>query len=178
VNVEDPPLVFCHSEQSAQTARLLDSLGEFLRKRGSGPFHCTIHEDNAERAQDDRCGSWMAPLGREPFPEGVEHDGLRYSWPIRRDKDGLWRPMAGSMCGFTLSDEAVERLCEERGLTVGRDSRTREIVLCEPSGRAPLIPLKDWEGECNFCGLCCMSPRPATGLPCRQLEPGLPTEEP
>ena len=179
VDLQDLPLVTAHNVHSAKTAQQLDRLAPVIRRDHPAGFHCTVHDDMEARGRDDRCGAWVAELGFEPFPVGVFDPvkAKRWSWVVRRDADELWRPVAGGICGFTLTDATVQRLIEADGLIVGKDVLTGEVVLCEENGVDPVIPQEAWDGECTHCGLCCASPRLATGAPCEMLAPGPPPGE-
>lgn len=184
MNISDPfdptalPTVYCHSEDSAKQARLLDRIAGPLRESFPDGLRCTVHELMPERVKVGRCGPWYASLDHDPFPEGFyaldpeTGELARFTFPVRRDVDGLWRPLAGGLCGFTLTDAKVREIARRDRLMAGIDARTGEVLLVRADNdAAPSIPLQDWMGECNKCGLCCWSPRYGTGWWCDALEP-------
>ena len=151
----------------------LARLGPQLAAYRPEGFRCSVHEDVAERLKEEHCGGWFAELGYEPFPVGFyTQNGHKVSWHIFRAPDGLWRPMPGVLCGFTLTDAQVELLVAQKGLRVALDRQTGWPCLVDVDGEAPVLSRDDWSGECSGCGLCCFSPRVGTGAPCAKLVAG------
>lgn len=170
------PTVYCHTAETAEQNRFLDLTAHHLRRTFPNGLLCAVHEDMAARAQAGRCGPWYRDLSHDPFPEGFyafyEGRMQRFSFQIRRDPDGFWRPTAGGLCGFTLTDTQAFEIAKRDRLIAGRDHLTGEILLVRADNdRNPIIPRADWGGECNNCGLCCWSPRYGTGGWCDQLVP-------
>lgn len=174
---ENTPTVSLIDEREQSERESLRRLVPLLRAFRPEGFQCSVYT-SPERWQDDRCGPWYAERGSEPFPEGfVAGDGTRVVWTIAKASDGLWRAVAGDLCGFYLEDAQVQDLVRGQGWKIARDRLSGDLVLLDENGERPIVPRATWKGECNYCGLCCFAPRLGTQAPCTALRPGKPDTE-
>lgn len=162
------------SPAMAEELRIARATAQGWRALFPAGARCGIHHDILSRAREDRCGSHLLRLGREPFPgsyeDGEDRQGrpIRWSFVVVQDPDGRWRPSPGELCGFELSPERVRDGVQSGRWSIVQDELSGETILASGGG-LPTILLEEWSGECTMCGQCCGT-RPRTGFLCDALE--------